>query len=173
MIKKHTYGLVNRISSYFFVVMSIVSILFGLLLLYIHITYFFIGREFSLSSVLFAVGIFLACIIWSPPAFIFMAYLLTDIDADEKGISFQFLWKKFFIPWGEVSSVKHIRPFGLFTNKHSHIIIVKSELTFIHRIYGRIYGGAYRPAVLIHKNISNYDLLINDISMMKKSRKKQ
>jgi hypothetical protein len=82
--------------------------------------------------------------------------------------------EKVFYPMGEISSIKHIRPFGLFANKNSHIIIVKSELTFIHRIYGRIYGGTYRSAVLIHKNISNYDLLINDISMMmKKSRKKQ
>ncbi|MBK9924206.1 MAG: hypothetical protein IPP66_02845 [Anaerolineales bacterium] len=164
MIKKHTYGLVNRISSYFFVVMSIISIPVGWFLLYIYITYFFVGREFALSSVLFAVGIFLACIAWSPPAFIFMAYLLTDIDADENGLSFQFLWKKFFIPWGEVLSIKHIRPFGLFTNKHSHILIVRSELTFIHRIYGRVYGGAYQSAVLIHKNISNYDLLMKNIS---------
>ena len=101
MTKKHTYGLVYKISSYFFVVMSIVSVFIGLFLLYIHINYFFIGKEVTLSSVLFAVGIFLACIIWSPPAFIFMAYLLTDIDVDEKGLSFQFLWKKFFVPWDE------------------------------------------------------------------------
>ena len=116
--KKHTYGFINKISSYFFLAMSFISIPVGLILLYAHINYFFIGKEVTLSSVLFVVGIFLACIVWSPAAFIFMAYLLTDIDVDEKGLSFQFLWKKFFVKWSELTSINHIRPFGLFTNRY-------------------------------------------------------
>jgi hypothetical protein len=174
MTKKHTYGLIYKITSFFFVTMSVVSVVSGLFLLYVHINYFFVGKEVAMSSVLFVIGIFLACIIWSPVAFVFMAYLLTDIDIDEKGLSLQFLWKRFSVEWGEFSSIKHIKPFGLFTNKHSYIVIVNSKLTFIHRIYGLIYSGAYRPAILIHRNIRDYDILIKDISVkVKKNLKKQ
>jgi hypothetical protein len=173
MTKKYTYGLINKISSYFFVAMSIVSIVIGLFMLYGTVNYFFIGKEVVLLSVLFIIGIFFTCIVWSPVAFVFMAYLVTDVDVDEKGLSFQFLWKRFSVEWDEISSIKHIRPFGLFTNKYSHIVVVNSELTFVHRIYGLIYGGAYRPAILIHRNMSDYDMLIKDISLrVKKNHKK-
>ena len=165
MTKRHTYGLVNKISSYFFVTMSVISVVIGLSFLYGAINWFFIGKEVTPSSILFTVGILFACIAWSPVVFIFMAYLITDIGVDEKGLTLQFLWKMYSIKWSELSNIKHIRPFGLFTNKYSHVVIINSELTFIHRLYGLIYGGVYQSAILIHRNISDYDLLIKNISM--------
>lgn len=171
--KKHTYGLTNKISNYFFVMMSIISVVIGLLFLIGAINLFSIGKEINLSSVFLVVGILFACIVWSPVAFIFMAHLITDVDVDKDGISFQFLWKKYSVKWGDLAEIRHIKPFGLFTNKNSHIVIVNSELTFIHRLYGLLYGGKYQSAILIHKKISHYDLLIKNIStqVRKKSQK--
>src|SRR5688500_674021 len=91
--KKHTYGLINKISNYFFVIMSIISIVIGLFFLIGASNLFSIGKEINLSSVFLVVGILFACIVWSPVAFIFIAHLIRDVDVEKDGISFQFLWK--------------------------------------------------------------------------------
>ena len=56
MNERHTYGLVNKMSSYFFVTMSVISVVIGLSFLYGTINWFFIGKEVTPSFILFIVG---------------------------------------------------------------------------------------------------------------------
>ncbi len=84
-------------------------------------------------------------------------------------LKIRFLLKKYLIKWDEIIEIKPLRPFGLFTNKNAKVIIVKNNLTFFHRLYGLLYAGRYTPAILVHRKISEYDLLIDSISTQAKN----
>jgi hypothetical protein len=140
----------------------------GLFLIFGFIASLIRGDGFD-SSFLSMLGNILGVAVWAPIFYLFFAYLMTDISVDNDGMSVQFLWKTYKIRWDEVVEIKPFRPFGLFTNNRLTVVIVKSKLTFVYRMYGVLYGGKNQPAILIYRNISDCDLLLKNISMQTKN----
>ena len=163
--KKHTYSYFHSFSEFLAIILSLLSILLGLFLIYVFISSFIRGDEIDLSDLVKLSGYILAFVIWSPGVFLFVAYQLSDIDTDEVGLHIIVMWKKYCIKWNELVDVKYPQTFGIIKNKKGKIVIVKSKLTIFHRLYGFLYGGVNKPALLIHKTISDYDILIKNISV--------
>ena len=162
--KQHTYGLIYKFSRYLSGFFSFISILLGLFLTVGLIISLIEGDEFDSSSIMTILGNILGIAIWAPIFYLFFAYLMTDINVDNDGMYIPFLWKNYLIKWDEIIEVKPLKPFGLFTNKRSNVVFVKTKLTFFHHLYGILYGGKNQSAILIYRTISDYDLLIKSVS---------
>jgi len=162
--KKHTYSYLYSFTQFFYLVMSLISILISLFLAYGFVTSVLRGDELNISVLIKYLILFLAFSVWTPLVFLFIAYLMTNIEVDESGAGIIVLWKRYFIKWGEMVEIKPLRIFG-FIKKNSSVVVVTSKLTFFHRLYGLIYGGVNKPAILIHRNISDYGILIRNISI--------
>jgi hypothetical protein len=162
--KLHTYGLIYKISESLYLMLSLFSILAGLFFLYAFINSLIAGNKIDINSILIALVYSLVSVTWSLIFFLFFAYLFSGIEIHSDGMKIRFLLKRYLIKWDEIIDITPSRPFGLFTNKNIKVVIVKNNLTFIHRLYGLFYTGRYTPAILIYRKISEYDLLMDNIS---------
>ena len=167
--KQHTYSLIYKLTRNLSVFMAFIFVVLGFLVTIVSITALVGGGEFKLSFMVSIFGNFLGFTVWSPIFYLFLAYFFADINVNIDGMEIRLLWQTYQIKWDEIIEVKPFRSFGLFTNKNWDVIFVKSKLTFFHRLYGIIYGGKNQPAILIYRKISDYDLLIKDISMCAKN----
>lgn len=161
--KQHEYETSYRNSSEMLVA-------FSLLLTALGIFYFIASLSvmsadgFNYSKLLRTLWDFILFSIWSPLFLIFIAYLYTDINVNEQGLHFKFLFKNYDVLWDEVLYSKSPKPLGL-SMRHSAILVVTNgHLTFIHRIYGLFYGKTSNPSFLISSKISNYPSLTKIIS---------
>ena len=167
--KRHTYGLIYKISRNFFVFMAFLFVVLGLFLIVLFIAKLMSGIEFNSNFIVSTLGNILSFAVLAPIFYLFIAHLMTDISIDNNGMSVQFLWKTYQIRWAEVVEIRPSRPFGLLTNKRLTEVIVKTKLTVFHRVYGMLYGVTNQPVILIYRTISDYDLLIKDISLHAKN----
>ncbi len=162
--QQHTYGFIYKTSEIGMEIFSLLCIAVGLFLLYVFINSADMSNRIDNDSILIFLAYFLAFFIWSPIVFTFLAYMFPDIEVQNDGIKIHYLFRKRHITWEEVIEIKPFRPFGLFTNKNAKVMVVRNNLTFIHRLYGLVYTGENKPAVLIFRQISDYDVLIRNIS---------
>jgi hypothetical protein len=166
--KTHTYGSLYGLTGKSFVLMALLSVIFGLFLLFASVRSLFTGYEPGISSVITDLIYFLLIVVWSPAVFLFIAYMFTDIKVSDKGLHVNFLWKSYLVEWNEIMAVKPLRPFGLFTKMRANVIAIKGGLSVIHKLYGIIYGGINQPSILVFDNISDYDVLIRNVTIQVK-----
>jgi hypothetical protein len=167
--KVHTYGFFYKSSEILALIWFILIVVLGLFYLYIFFDSLIAGYKFDIVSGLIVFATFIAGVIWTILILLFGAYIFPDIEIQNDGMKIRFLLKKYLIKWDEIIDIKLFRPFGLFTNKNIKVVVVKNNLTFIHRLYGLFYTGRYTPAVLIYRKISEYDLLMDNISTQVKN----
>jgi hypothetical protein len=114
--------------------------------------YFGLGREVGLLC--FGIGF---CMIGSAlGAFFWAAY--PDIHTDESGLQIQFLWRRIFIPWAEITGVEE-RGFP----KQNIVLVRAKRITPFHAWYSWYYARTIEPSFLVAKSIQGYDDLIRMI----------
>jgi hypothetical protein len=162
--KVHTYGLIYKTSEIFALILSPCVIASGLFILYLFFDSLAAGYKYDINSILIVLTCFLVYEIWLPILFMLIACMYPDMEVQNDGIEVRSILKKYFIKWDEIIEIKPLRPFSIFTHKNAKVIIIKNNLTFIHRLYGLLYAGKSTPAILIYRKISEYDLLMDNIS---------
>jgi len=116
-------------------------------------------------------GIFWATFNWM------LIYSSPAVEVEEWGLRLKtFPLMTFEIKWNDIAYVRKTRWKSLFPTKYSSqqssIVVVRKDLTFLHRFCGVVYGGHTQPSFVISPNISNYDELMKVISDgIKKSRR--
>ncbi|MEP6896224.1 MAG: hypothetical protein ABI986_11515, partial [Chloroflexota bacterium] len=102
--------------------------------------------------------------VFSPLWLFFIAYLYPDINEDEQGLHFKFLFKTYDVLWDEILYIQTAKPLGFKMRYSATLVVVRSRLTFFHSLYGLIYGKTSNPSFLISSRISNYPSLTKTIS---------
>lgn len=169
--KKHSYKPIYQFARFVNLLFATLFILLSLFLIFVLIRDIVSGNSIEFQSFLKFMNYLFWIGIWSPIIFIWVGYLYTDIDTDNEGIRFSFFEKPFLIKWDEVEIIKPIRPLNLFTRRNANVVLVKTKLTLIHRLYGLFYGNANKPAIIVFKNISDYDLLLKNVSVAARKNK--
>ncbi|MGB8982234.1 MAG: hypothetical protein WCC12_10180 [Anaerolineales bacterium] len=164
----HAYGGLNVLGRFLMLLLSGVMIGMGLVFLAGLIQALFSN---SISSVSGPFWNFIGYAIWSPFVFIFMAYLFSDITANDEGLQTRFLFKNLVVRWEDIAEVKLSRPFGLRVGKRASVLTARNGLTFFHRIYGLVYGQTSQPALVIWSHVSGYDVLTKKISKNRKRKR--
>ena len=78
--KKHTYSYLYSLTKFFYLVMSLISIFIGLYLAYVFVTSVLWRDELHISVLIKYLGLFLAFSVWVPLVFLFIAFLMTNIE---------------------------------------------------------------------------------------------
>ena len=162
--KQHEDEISYRNSRGWLVAFSLFSFVVGI--------FYFIGSVYVISSpnnfdsaVLFnAISSLFLFSVFSPLWLFFIAYLYPDINEDEQGLHFKFLFKTYAVPWDEILYIQTAKPLGFKMRYSATLVVARSRLTFFHRLYGLIYGKTSNPSFLISSRISNYPSLTKAIS---------
>jgi hypothetical protein len=104
------------------------------------------------------------------PFFLFVilisAYFFSDITVVADGLLVEFLWLKLHVKWDQLIKTKPILGMNILgLSKRKVVVLLVHGLTPFHRTYGLLYGFSIYPAVVIHPAISDYDLLMQQISL--------
>jgi len=162
--KQHKYESSYRNSRGMLMVFSLFLFALGVFYLIGAVYYFSTPDSFD-SSVLFnAVLDFILFSIWSPVFLVFIAYLYPDVNEDERGLHFKFLFKTYDISWSEIIETKAARPLGFRLRYGATLVVTRSRLTFFHRLYGLVYGKTNNPSLVISSRISDYSSLTKSIA---------
>ncbi len=166
--KQHKYGFLNRyvrFISYFSIVVCVAAGIFFLVAGILSVDVAKNDFTVSISVLLY----FMFYVVLAPGALMFVIYRFSDIVADDQGLSIRVLNKDYAVKWVDILEVKPITPFGLFTRHNVSIVVTDGKLTYLHRIYGLVYGRTTRPSLLIGKSISSYSDLMKTISVRTKN----
>ena len=169
--KQHKYGFPNRyvqFVSYFSIAICIAA---GIFFLIVGILSADVAKNDS-TVFIRALLYFTFYVVLAPVALMFVIYRFSDIVVDDQCLSIKFLNKDYAVKWADILEVKPITPFGLFTRHNVIIVVTDGKLTYLHRIYGLVYGRTTRPSLLIGKSISSYSDLMKIISVRTKKMSK-
>lgn len=161
--KEHAYEISYRNVRGMLVAFSMLLMALGIIFFIVSM-YSITSDSFSYSKLLSAVWDFILYSIWSPLFLVFIAYLYPDINEDEQGLHFKFLFRTYDVLWNEILYSKSPKPLGFGMNHSAILVVTKSRLTFLHRLYGLLYGKTSNPSFLISSKISNYPSLTKIIS---------
>lgn len=88
-----------------------------------------------------------------------------DIETNNDGLSVEFIFTKFWIPWSDIANIKHVgsKKFGIFVVETKN-----ARLSFFHRLSNLLATGSFNPAFYIHSQIQNFDSLMKLIRSHKR-----
>lgn len=95
------------------------------------------------------------------PFLLVTAYFHTDLEVDDNGLLVDFLWKKLHVPWDKVIQMKPL--LGLRLRKNGIYVVIVDGLTPLHRLFGILYGFSLKPAFILWPNVTDFEVLKNDI----------
>jgi len=158
--KKFTYGNLNKFNRVVLFLFSLILFTVGLIYLW-GLMSLLAGQETKLSlSVSQLFWCFIGFSVWTPFVYAFVSYLATDIVVQEDGLQIKFIFKTLFISWNDIVEFRPAKVFGFRMLKDASIVVTRSALTPLHRLYGLMYGKTNQPSLLIWSYIGNYENLV-------------
>jgi len=149
-------------------VIGMVCLMVGLTLLFLSpctLFAFFRWADFFNAEDLKFLGLIIHLTIFMLLFGLIFPHLFANLSADDKGIYVQFYLEWLFVPWENIVSIRESRMskiYRLFLPfvKKGYFVSVGDKLTLIHCLVSANQSEGWRRGVLISRQISDYDELI-------------
>jgi hypothetical protein len=161
----YRYGLTVKYVRIMSVILSLLLLIYGSLHLLLGVFGIMMLPESGIRALSVELEAFLINLLQAALFFLFGLHIFSDVEIDGSGLRIKYILRSRTIPWQNILDIEKVVLLGLIRNPKWKVIVCTTGLPFIFRLFGLIYTGSTMPVIPVSPSISEYQRLIERISL--------